>query len=127
MRSKKNKKGVSLLGLILVSLLIIMAALLAMKVAPEIIGYYTIQENVKATAADPELNGASVPQIRAAYQKRMNVADIKAIGAEDLDITKEDGKIVISFEYSKKIPLFKNVSLVIDFKGGNVASASGSS
>ena len=35
-------------------------------------------------------------------------------GAE-LEIGKDGGEVVISFAYAKKIPLFANVSLLIDF------------
>ena len=34
-----------------------------------------------------------------------------------IDITKEGGKIVASFDYDKRIPLFANVSLLINYKG----------
>ena len=37
------------------------------------------------------------------------------VTASDLDITKEDGRIVMSIEYSRKVKLFGNVSLLIDF------------
>jgi hypothetical protein len=33
----------------------------------------------------------------------------------DLEISKDGGDTVISFAYTKKIPLFANVSLLIDF------------
>ena len=36
---------------------------------------------------------------------------------EQLDVSKERGKIVASFDYDKRIPLFGNVSLVINYKG----------
>lgn len=36
---------------------------------------------------------------------------------EQLDVSKERGKIVVSFDYDKRIPLFGNVSLVINYKG----------
>jgi len=38
--------------------------------------------------------------------------------ADDLDISKEQGEVVIAFAYSRKIPLFGNVSLCLDFEGG---------
>jgi hypothetical protein len=42
---------------------------------------------------------------------------VEYIKANDLDITKEGDKIVISYAYQKKIPILDNVSLVIDFAG----------
>jgi hypothetical protein len=37
------------------------------------------------------------------------------IGPKDLDITKEGNEVVISFAYPKRIPMFGNVNVVIDF------------
>jgi len=36
--------------------------------------------------------------------------------------TKDGGKIVIEFGYEKRIPLFWNVSLLIDYKGSTAGS-----
>lgn len=39
-----------------------------------------------------------------------------------LEVTKDGGKIVIEFGYEKRIPLFWNVSLLIDYKGSTAGS-----
>ncbi len=44
---------------------------------------------------------------------------MKSITGQDLEVTKEGGELVISFAYTKKVPLFKNVSLVFDFEGAS--------
>ncbi len=117
--SIKRQSGVSLTGLMLVGGLLFLLTVLGMKVAPDVLGYFNIVRNVKATAHDPGLSGASVPQVRGAYLKRIQLAGGSDILPEDLEITKEGNEIVISFAYSKKIPLFANVSLMIDFEGSS--------
>ncbi len=64
---------------------------------------------------------ATVGEIRQAFEKRATVDSIDVIGAKDLEITKEGNDVVISVSYPKRIPLFGNVSLMIDF----VASSNG--
>lgn len=115
----KRQRGVGLLGLILGGGLFFFVALLGMKVFPDVLGYFTVVKNVKATAHDPGMSGSSVSQVRSAYMKRTQVEGGSPVAAEDLEITKEGNEIVISFAYSKKIPLFANVSLVIDFEGSS--------
>jgi len=115
----KRQNGVSLTGLLLVGGLLFFVAVLGMKVAPDVLGYFTIVNNVKSTAHDPGLAGASVAQVRSAYLKRIQVAGGSDVLPEDLEITKEGNEVVISFAYSKKIPLFANVSLMIDFEGSS--------
>jgi len=115
----RRQRGIGLLGLIVGGGLVFFVALLGMKVFPDVMAYFTVIKNVKATAHDPGMSGASVPQIRGAFLKRIQVEGGSPVSGEDLEITKEGNEIVISFAYSKKIPLFANVSLVIDFEGSS--------
>ena len=111
----KYQRGVALSGLIFWGFVFAMAAVLVLKVAPTAIEYYKILKDSKAVVGQvPET--ASVAEVKAAFNKFAEV-DHLDFRADQLDITKENGKIVISFEYEKRIPLFYNVSLLIDYKG----------
>lgn len=118
-RNPKRERGLSLISLVVVCVLLIMAALLAIKVAPDVIEYVAIVKSVKATAQDPASRGGSVADIRRNFDKRKQIDNISAIGGADLDVTKEGNDVVISFAYSKKIPLSGPVSLMIDFEGSS--------
>ena len=118
-RSTRRQRGIGLVALMLGGGLFFFVALLGMKVAPDVLAYYTVLKNVNATAHDPGLGASSVSQIRGAYLKRTQVEGGSPVAPEDLDVSKEGSEIVISFAYSKKIPLFANVSLVIDFAGSS--------
>ena len=85
--------------------------------APEIIDYYKIKKIVASTAANS--SGKTVPEIRAIFGKYADVDHIETITAADLDISKEGNQVVIAFEYERRIPLFLNVSLLIDFQGSS--------
>lgn len=119
----RKQKGFTLSGLIMGGFVLFFLALLGMKVGPEVGEYYKILKNVKATAHDPALQEASVQQIRMAYLKRVEIDGAGSVGIDDLEITKEGNEIVISFAYPKKIPLFANVSLLIEFAGSSSETA----
>ncbi len=123
-QSIQKQRGLTLTGLIFVGGLLFMLAILGMKVAPDYIEYYTTLQNVRATAQDPGLKDAGVAQIRGAYLKRLQISGGGIVKPEDLDISKEGGDVVISFSYSKKIPLFSNINLLIDFEGSSAAAPS---
>ena len=110
------------MGVIIGGGVLFAVALLGMKVFPEYMAYFTTLQNIKATAQDPGLRGASVVQVRGAYLKRLQVQGGGDVGPDDLDISKEGNEIVISFAYSKKIHLFSNVNLMIDFAGSSSGS-----
>lgn len=115
----KYQRGFSLNALMLGGAAIGVLALLAMKVVPEYMEFGTVVKAVKATASDTSLKDASVAQVRTSFAKRAEIDSIKSISEKDLDITKEGGELVIAFAYTKKVPLFKNVSLVFDFEGAS--------
>lgn len=113
--SKKSQSGLSLVGVLLVGAILAAAIVLGLKLIPVVSEYFGIKRAISAVAgtADPQV--ATVPQLRSAFTKRAIVDDISSISASDLDITKENGQIVISVDYSRKVHLFSNVSLLIEF------------
>jgi len=111
-----SQRGLSLIGLILIGVLVAMAAMVTMKVVPPVIEYYTIMKNINAVVRSGEARG-TVAEIRKAYDRRASVDDVTSIRPDDLDISKSGGEVVISVAYSKKIPLFANVSICLDFEG----------
>jgi hypothetical protein len=96
-----------------------LVSLLAMKALPPWIEYGNLVKAVKGTAADSSLKDATVAKVRDAFSRRADMDDVKSVTAQDLEITKEGGELVISFKYEKKVPLFSNVSLVFDFEGSS--------
>ncbi len=113
----RYQRGVSLSGLLVWGAVIAAVALLGIRVAPEVIDYYKIKKIVASTAANS--SGKTVPEIRAIFGKYADVDHVETITAADLDISKEGNQVVIAFEYEKRIPLFLNVSLLIDFQGSS--------
>ena len=111
----KYQHGVALSGLIFWGIIIALLAILGMKVAPTTIEYYKVLKDAKATVnkVGPD---ATVAEVRRTFDNFANI-DSLDFKAEQLDVSKEGGKIVASFDYDKRIPLFANVSLVINYKG----------
>ena len=118
----KFQRGLSLNALMLGGAALARVALLAMKALPPWMEYGNLMKAVKGTAADSGLKDATVAKVREAYTRRAEMDDVKSISAQDLEITKEGGELVISFKYEKKVPLFSNVSLVFDFEGSSSGS-----
>jgi hypothetical protein len=111
----KYQRGVALSGLVFWGIIIALVAVLGMKVAPTTIEYYKILKDAKASVnkVGPD---ATVADVRRTFDDFANI-DSLDFKAEELDISKDAGKIVASFDYDKRIPLFANVSLVINYKG----------
>lgn len=113
----RHQRGVSLSGLLMVSVVIGIVALLGLKVTPDIIEYFKIREAIDRIAGDNSLRNASVGDVRKAFDRYANIDQIDVIQGTDLDITKDGNQLVVSFAYVRQIPLFSKVSLLIEFEG----------
>ena len=114
-RRAQNQRGVTLFGLMLWAIVVGFVALVSMRVLPTLNEYFTIQKAVTKIARE---NGTTVPQIRQSFDKQKEVEySIQAIGGKDLNVTKENDNVVISFSYDKEIELLKPVYLLIKYEG----------
>ena len=112
---KRAQRGVTLFGLMFWAIVVGFGALIGMKVLPTMNEYFTIQKAVTKLAAS---GAVTVPEIRASFDKQKDIEySIQSITGKDLEITKENDKIVIKFAYDKDIELIKPVYLLIKYEG----------
>jgi hypothetical protein len=110
-----RQRGLTLIGLLFWGILVAMVALVVIRVLPTINEFTTIQRAVKKLAQE---SPGTVPEIRAAFERQKNIEySISSIGGQDLQITKENDKIVIRFAYDKEVPLVEPVFLLIKYTG----------
>jgi hypothetical protein len=114
-RSPTAQRGITLIGLLTWAVLVGFAGYLAVRIVPTVTEFYTIQSVINRLAAS---QATTVAEIRRAYDRQKEVdATISSVNASDLDITKENDKVVIRFAYEKEIDLFGNVFLLIKYAG----------
>ncbi|MDD3325799.1 MAG: DUF4845 domain-containing protein [Zoogloea sp.] len=111
----KSQSGVSLIGVMIGGAVLAALLLVGLKLIPVVSEYMGVKRSMAAVVAGANPQTATVSELRSAFTKRALVDDVTTVTASDLDITKEDGRIVMSIEYSRKVKLFGNVSLLIDF------------
>ncbi len=118
----RKQQGVSLIGLLMVSTIVIGVAVVGMKVAPSVMEYMTVMKHIKAIAASGE-GRSSIAEIRKAYDRRSAIENTPSVTPGDLDVSKSGNDLVISFAYSTKVPIAGNVSLCIDYSGSTAGSS----
>ena len=109
------QRGVTLFSLMFWAIIVGFTALITMRVLPTLNEYFTIQKAVNRIANE---NAGTVGAVRQAFEKQKEVEySIQTIGGKDLNVTKENDKVVISFAYDKEIELVKPVYLLIKYEG----------
>lgn len=115
--ARRHGRGITLFGLLIWAIVIGFVALLGMRVLPTVNEYFTIQKAVSKIAAE---GFSTVPEIRAAFEKQKDIEySITSISAKDLDITKENDKVVIRFAYDKEVEIMSPVYLLIKYEGSS--------
>lgn len=109
------RRGVTLIGLLAWAIVVGFVGYLLVRVVPTVTEFYTIQGVVDRIAASP---ANTVAEIRGAFDKQLQIdATITSLVGKELDITKENDRVVISFAYEKEIELFGPVFLLIKYAG----------
>lgn len=110
-----RQRGISLIGLMAWAILVSFGAYVALRVVPTVNEYMTIQRAVDKVAAS---SANTVPEVRAAFDRQKDIEyAITSITSNDLQITKQNDRLVISFAYEKELPLGGPVFLLLKYQG----------
>lgn len=110
-----KQRGLSFSGFIFGAVILVLVATTGMKLIPAYMQDAEIGNLFTVIANDPEMQKASLRDIRMSFTKRASIDGITAINAEDIEITSNGGRLVLSASYAVKIPLAGNISLYMDF------------
>jgi hypothetical protein len=111
----RQQRGMSLIGLMAWAIIIGFIGYVAVRVLPTMNEFFTIQRAVNRVAAD---SPPTVGEVRKAFDKQKDIEySITSISGKDLEVTKENDKLVIRFAYDKEIPLVEPVYLLLKYKG----------
>jgi len=112
---RNRQQGITLMGLILGSVVLIFAAVLAMKLVPPYLEFFAVKKALAGIAADTRGRNASVADIRRLFENRSTIDDIHSVGSSELEISKEGNSYVVAAAWRKEVPLFANIGVYIDF------------
>lgn len=111
-----SQRGITLTGFLVFAVIAIAALLLGFKLGPAYMEYYTIQKTFRAMANEPSLKSATRSEFNNAFNSRAGIDNIKSIVAADVQVDKDGSGVVLSAEYSVRVPLFGNLSALMEFR-----------
>lgn len=114
MKLKRQQKGLTFLGLVVVGVLLALAGIVAAQVFPTYIEYIAVQKAAKKASA-----GSTVAEVRDIFDKAAAIDDIRTITGRDLTIGKEGDQVIVSFEYEREIHLAGPAWLVMKYEGNS--------
>ena len=110
----RKQSGISLVGLILTLGILGFLGVMAAKLMPAYVEYFAVKKMFAAMEQGGDLKG-SVRDIRASYEKRNAIEDVKSVRGDDLEVSKDGGEAVVTASWSVKVPMVSNISTCLDF------------
>lgn len=112
---KSRQRGLSMFGFLFTAVLLVLAAMVAMKLVPAYIEFFSVKKILNAMSQDGSLSAKSNAEIRSDFGKRASVDYVTGVKPEQLVIDRRGGGAVVSVDYEFRTKLIGNVSLVVDF------------
>lgn len=114
-RPRSAQRGLTLFGLMFWALAAGFVGYLLVRVLPTVNEYVTIQRAIDKIAAEQP---ATVAEARASFDRQKDVEfSISAVSGKDLEVTKENDRVVLAFAYDKEIPVMGPVYILIKYEG----------
>ncbi|QID17771.1 DUF4845 domain-containing protein [Nitrogeniibacter mangrovi] len=113
---KHKQAGLSLIGLLIVAVLLAFVFLIGMRTVPVVTEYFAVKKIIHAIAASNPSMDETTADIRRDFDKRASAEYVDSVTGQDLAVYKHGGQFEIGIEYSRKIPIVANVSLLLEFQ-----------
>ncbi len=120
---KSQQRGLTMLGFLFVAVMLIFVAMLAMKLVPAYIEFFSVKKILNTMGQESDLKSKSNAEIRNDFIKRANVGYVTVVKPEDLTIDRRNGGLVVSADYVFRSKLVGNVSIVVDFSASSDPNA----
>lgn len=109
-----RERGLTLIGLIFALILAAAVALVAFRIVPAYIDYFTIKHSLASILE--EGGDQSDMALRKTLDMRLNVNYIAGMNARDLVIDRDNGMLTLTMPINRKEHLFGGVSVCIDLE-----------
>mgnify|MGYP001602446442 CR=1 FL=1 len=106
-----RQRGITFFGLIFLVLFIVAAFAIGSQSVPIFLEYVAAKKAIEKAG-----NETTVKGVRDAFDRAAAIDDINAIKGSDLEVTKVDDKVQVSFKYSREIHLVGPAYLVYRFE-----------
>ena len=111
---RNQERGLTFIGLVLIGIVVAMLALVSMQIVPTLIEYQAVSKAAKHAA-----QGNTVAEVRSLFDKAATIDDIHSIQAKDLEISKDNDRVIVKFAYEREIHLAGPAWLVMRYSGSS--------
>lgn len=124
MQTNSKQRGMSIWGLLLAGGIFVFFLLLFFKLLPPYMEYGTVKTTLENVAKQPDIGSMEKTEIKNAIQRRFDIEDVKRVDlSKHLFVEKKPGATTIRLAYEVRVPLFYNITALLDFEASKTVSA----
>ncbi len=120
---QSRQRGLTMIGFLFTAVVLVMIAMLAMKLVPAYIEYFSVKKILATMGQESDLKSKSNADIRLDFSRRAQVGYVTVVKPDDIAIDRHGAVPVISADYTFRTKLVGNVSLVVDFSASSDPNA----
>ena len=109
-----RERGLSMTGFLFTTTVIIIFALVAFRVGPSYIEYFTVQKALDQTMQ--EVQSPTVTEIRRSMDRRLGADYVDAVSAGDVLVGREGNTIVATVSWQRILHMIGNASILLEFE-----------
>jgi Domain of unknown function (DUF4845) len=114
--STSKQMGFGFGNFLIILVLFVFGAIFGFKLIPAYMENAKVKNIFTVIAHDPDMQSATVSDIRMSFDKRASVDGVNSIKTTDIEIAKDEvGRLVLSASNEVKVKLFGNMSLLLEF------------
>ena len=111
---RHRQRGITFIGLLLILVLVGLPVFAIIKLVPVYINYMAVSRTMESLRTEfkgtPDLGG-----IRRSLDRHWNIDDVTTLQTKDIEITKDEGVVIVHAAYDDKVSYIGNISLVASF------------
>ena len=110
----ENERGLSMTGFLFTTIVVIIFALVAFRVGPSYIEYFTVQKALDQTLL--EVANPTIQDIRKSMDRRLSADYVDSVRASDVIVGREGNTIVATLSWQKILHMIGNASILLEFE-----------
>jgi hypothetical protein len=111
---RHRQRGITFIGLVFVIALVGLPVFAIIKLVPVYLNYMAVSRNMESLRTEfkgtPDLGG-----MRRSLDRHWNIDDVTTLQTKDIEITKDEGVVIVHAAYDDKVSYIGNISLVATF------------
>jgi len=110
----RNARGLSMIGFLFTTIVVVIFALVAFRVAPSYLEYFTVQKALDQTMLDVQT--PTIAEIRRSMDRKLSADYVDSVNAGDVYVGREGNAIVATLSWQKVLHMIGNASILLEFE-----------